>query len=42
MLFYITGGSTDKGRRETGENRGGRGKIMTGEKGGVSGREKGG
>ena len=42
MCRPSSGGNTDEGRRETGENRGGRREIMTGEKGGVIGREKGG
>ena len=33
------GGGTDEGKRDTGQNRGGRREIMTGEKGGVIGRE---
>ena len=32
--------STDEGRRETGENRGGRREIMTEDKEGIIGREK--
>ena len=36
-----SGGGTDEGRRETGQHRGRRREIMTGEKGGVIGREKG-
>ena len=35
-----SGGGTDEGRRETGQNRGRRREIMTGKKGGVIGREK--
>ena len=43
MGFVMTGGGvgTDEKRRETGENRGRRRKIMPGEKGGVTAREKG-